>query len=69
MVSMMKGKKELALGMVEGEEEDYYHGCGAMGSTKFRTYLRSQREYWFRYLKGNRMERAARPRTWRMPVP
>jgi hypothetical protein len=49
---MMDGKEELALGKVEGEDGDYYHGCGAIGSTKFRTYLHSPREYWFRHVSG-----------------
>jgi hypothetical protein len=48
----MEGNGELALGMVEGEDGEYYHGCRAIGSTKFRTYLRSPREYWFRYVSG-----------------
>jgi hypothetical protein len=48
----MEWEKELALGMVDGEDGDYYHGCGAIGSTMFRTYLRSPREYWLRYVSG-----------------
>jgi hypothetical protein len=47
-----EGKEGLSVGIVEGEAGGYYHGCGAIGSTKFRTYLRSPREYWFRYVSG-----------------
>lgn len=40
------------LGRVCGEDIDYYHHCGAISSTMFRTYLRSPREYWLRYVLG-----------------
>jgi hypothetical protein len=52
MIGRMAGCGELAVGMVEGEDMDYYHGCGAIGSTEFRTYLNSPREYWFKYVSG-----------------
>jgi hypothetical protein len=40
------------LGRVAGEAIGNYHRCGAIGSTMFRVYLNSPREYWLRYVLG-----------------
>jgi hypothetical protein len=44
---------DLVVGRVEGEDIEYYHHCGAISSTMFRTYLRSPREYWVKYVLGD----------------
>ena len=41
---------ELPLGKIVGEDIGAYHRSGAIGSTMFRVYLNSPREYWLRYV-------------------
>jgi hypothetical protein len=36
---------------IVGEDIEQYHGSGAIGSTMFRVYLNSPREYWLRYVE------------------
>jgi hypothetical protein len=42
----------LPVGKIIGEDISYYHRYGAIGSTMFRQYLASPREYWFRHCSG-----------------
>ena len=42
----------MQVGRIVDEPLEKYHATDAIGSSKFRVFLRSPREYWIKYLSG-----------------